>query len=140
MKNIFRIAQWEFRTRFRSRSFIFNTLISPFLFAAVLMLPLYLFQNQPQVSTKLVGIIDLSGENITAELQEELNRNYRLEDRSPEYMILRVSVDNSRAYQEMYRDYQNVKAQLDSVDALHENIKARRSTYFLNKNTAIRGP
>jgi len=138
MKNIFRIAQWEFRTRFRSRSFIFNTLISPFLFAAVLMLPLYLFQNQPQVSTKLVGIIDLSGENITAELQEELNRNYRLEDRSPEYMILRVSVDNSRPYQEMYRDYQNVKAQLDSVDALHENIKARRSTYFLNKNTPNR--
>lgn len=138
MKNIFRIARWEFRTRVRSRSFFFNTFVSPFLFAAILMLPLYFFQNQPQVSTKLVGIIDLSNENITRELQNELNRYYRLENRSPEYMILNVSVDNSRDYQRMKDEYKTVQSQLDSLDALYEEIKAQRSTYFLNKNTPNR--
>ena len=138
MRNLFRIAQWEFRSRFRSRSFIFNTIVSPFLFAAILMLPLYLYHNQPQVSTKLVGIIDLTGENITAELQEEMNRNYRLDDSSPEYMILKVSVDNSNAYRAMNNDYQDIKAQLDSVDALYEKIKARRQVYFLNKTNPNR--
>ncbi len=138
MKNIFRIARWEFRTRVRSRSFFFNTFISPFLFAAILMLPLYLFQYQPQVSTKLIGVIDLSRENISRELQNEMNRNYRLDNRSPEYMILNVSVDNSRAYQRMNNEFKTVQAQLDSTDELYEAIKDRRSSYFLNKGTPNR--
>jgi ABC-2 type transport system permease protein len=102
------------------------------------MLPLYFFQNQPQVSTKLVGVIDLSNENIARELQNELNRYYRLENRSPEYMILNVSVDNSPDYQRMKNEYETVESQLDSVDALHEEIKSQRSQYFLNRNTPNR--
>lgn len=133
MKNLFRIASWEFRTRLRSRSFFFNTFVSPFLFAAILMLPLYLFHHQPQVSTKLVGVIDLSGENITQELQNELNRYYRLENRSPEYMIIGVTVDNSPSYRQLKNEYSGIQSQLDSVDALYEQIKAQRTQYFLNK-------
>ena len=93
MKNLFRIARWEFITRFRSRSFIFNTFISPLLFTAVITMPIFFFNYEPDVSTKLIGVIDLSGKNIMKDLQKELNQHYRLQNSSREYVVLKISVD-----------------------------------------------
>ena len=123
MKNLFRIARWEFRTRFRSRSFLFNTLISPLLFTAVITLPIFFFQYEPEVSTKLIGIIYLSGENIERDLQKELNRYYNPQQKSREYVILKVSVDNSTIYKEKLAEYNEIKSRLDSITLIIRSDK-----------------
>jgi len=135
MKNLFRIARWEFLTRFRSRSFIFNTFISPFLFTAVITLPLFFFQYQPEVSIKLIGIIDLTNDNLARDLQKELNRYYRLNNTSPEYMILNVSVSSSKLYKEKLGFYNEIESRRDSINLLYNQIKDQRTEYY--KNTRI---
>ncbi|HID38568.1 MAG TPA: ABC transporter permease [Calditrichaeota bacterium] len=135
MKNLFRIARWEFMTRLRSRSFLFNTIVSPLLFTTVIMLPLLFFEYQPEQSTKLVGIIDLSGENIARDLQNELNRYYRLNNTSPEYMVLNVSVNNSEPYQQKLSEYRDIQSRRDSINQLYSQIKEQRTRYY--KNTKL---
>jgi len=135
MKNLFRIARWEFITRFRSRSFLFNTFISPLLFTAVITLPIFFFNYEPEVSTKLVGVIDLSGKNIAKDLQKQLNRYFRLQNSSREYVILKVSVNNSQPYKEVLTDYREVVNYRDSVATVFNRIKEKRTEYY--KNTRI---
>ncbi len=132
MKNLFRIARWEFITRFRSRSFLFNTFISPLLFTAVITLPIFFFNYTPEVSTKLVGVIDLSGKNLAKDLQKQLNRYYRLENQSREYVILKVSVDNSIPYNEALSEYKKAVQYKDSVTAVFNQIKQQRTVYYKN--------
>jgi len=133
MKNLFRIARWEFTKRLKSRSFLFNTLISPFLFVIILFIPIYFFQYSTEVSTKLIGAIDLSGQNIADELQVELNKNYRLQNNSPEYMVLKISVSNSRSYLDMAQELRNIRLKRDSVFLLYNKIKRERTTYYKNQ-------
>ncbi len=135
MKNLFRIARWEFVTRFRSRSFLFNTFISPLLFTAVITLPILFFNYTPEVSTKLVGVIDLSGKDLAKDLQKRLNRKYRLENSSREYVILKVSVNNSQPYKEVLAEYREAVHYRDSVSTVFNRIKERRTEYY--KNTHI---
>lgn len=139
MKSILRIARWEFMARFRSRSFFFNTFISPLLFTAIFILPIYFFNYQPEVSVKLVGLIDLSEDkNISSELLKELNRQYRLENKLSEYEIYNISIKNSKPYQLMQDEYETIKFELDSVTALHNLIKEQRTAYYKNRNTPNR--
>ncbi|MCB0281850.1 MAG: ABC transporter permease [Calditrichae bacterium] len=139
MKTLFRIARWEFMARFKSRSFFFNTVISPLLFTAIFILPIYFYNYKPDVSVKLVGIIDLTQEkNIGTELLNELNRQYRLENSLSEYEIYTISVNNSKPYQEMAKEYQEITNQLDSVTALHNRIKEERAGYYRNRSTPNR--
>ncbi len=133
MKNLFRIARWEFVKRLKSRSFMFNTLVSPFLFVIILFIPIYFFQYSAEVSTKLIGAIDLSGQNIASELQNELNKNYRLENNTPEYMVLKISASNSDAYLKMVKELRNIRLKRDSIFTLYNNIKRERTAYYKNQ-------
>ncbi len=133
MKNLFRIAFWEFTKRFKSRSFLFNTLVSPFLFVLILFIPIYFFQYSAEVSTKLIGAIDLSGQNIAGELQSELNKNYKLENNTPEYMVLKISAANSDAYLNMVGELRAVRHKRDSIFTLYNNIKKERTAYYKNQ-------
>ncbi len=133
MKNLFRIARWEFTRRLKSRSFLFNTLVSPFLFVIILFIPIYFFQYSAEVSTKLIGAIDLSGQNISNELQAELNKNYKLQNNTPEYMVLKISVSNSMPYLNMARELRSIRMKRDSILTLYNNIKKERTIYYKNQ-------
>ncbi len=134
MKNLFRVARWEFLTRVKSRSFLFNTFVSPFLFAAVIALPLLVFTMQPEINTKLIGLIDLSGQNLKEELQRSLNRSYQLGNRSSEYMVINVAVGNSPVYRDMLNKYREIKRRLDSINTVYAQIKEQRMQYYKNKH------
>ncbi len=139
MKNIFRIARWEFVSRIKSRSFFFNTFISPLLFTAIFILPIYFYSYQPEVSVKLIGIIDLTEDrNIDADLSKELNRESRMENRISEYQVYKISVKNSKPYQLMLDDFKEINNQLDSLTGLHNQIKRDRTGYYKNKGTPNR--
>jgi ABC-2 type transport system permease protein len=139
MKNIFRIARWEFVSRVKSRSFFFNTFISPLLFTAIFILPIYFFNYQPEVSVKLIGIIDMTeGKKLGAELSKELNRQSRLENRLSEYQVYNISVNNSQPYRMMINEFDEIKQQLDSLSQLHSKIKRDRTGYYKNQGTPNR--
>ncbi|KAA3609901.1 MAG: ABC transporter permease [Calditrichaeota bacterium] len=139
MKNIFRIARWEFLSRVKSRSFFFNTFISPLLFTAIFILPIYFYNYQPEVSVKLIGVIDLSeGRTMGAELSKELNRQSRMENKLSEYQVYNISVKNSKPYQIMVEDFSDIKNQLDSLSSLHNQIKVERTGYYKNRGTPNR--
>lgn len=139
MIEMFRIARWEFLSRIKTRSFFFNTFISPILITSIFILPIYFFKYQPEVSVKLVGIIDLTQErNVGPELLGELNKQYRLDNNLSEYEILNVSVKDSKPFQSMQKEYNTIKAELDSFSNLYERIKQERAGYYTNRNTPNR--
>jgi ABC-2 type transport system permease protein len=138
MFNLFRIARWEFVTRMKSRSFLVNTFIAPLIFASILYLPVFIMQYQPEISTKLIGIIDLSGKGMEKEVQDELNRFYRLRNQTREYMALKISVSNSKAYAEMDKEYSQILARRDSVGNIYNQIKGQRTEYYQNDRISNR--
>ena len=132
MKTIFYIAKWEFLTRFKTKSFIFSTFILPFVFALMITLPVYLVTYDQQVSTKLVGLINLSDTQITSILQEHLDQHYTLANGSPEYIILPVSVENSADYRLARDELLEVAFRRDSITASYNRIKKQRAEYYKN--------
>ncbi len=138
MKNLFRIARWEFQVRFRSQSFFFNTFVSPIIFTAIIALPIFLFQYQQQIKTKLIGVIDLSGENITNDLRGELNRNFRNDNRSLIYTIYDVSPVNALAYQESLKELKEIESRRDSLTILYNQIKQQRTILYRNQKSTSR--
>jgi len=138
MKNILRIARWEFVSRLRSRAFIFNTFISPLIFALILLLPVYFIAYDEDVSVKLVGVIDLSEKNMGVELQNALSREYRLDNRLAEYEVFNINVNNSPIYRTMNFEYQDINNQVDSISALLNQIKEEREGIYKNQSTPNR--
>jgi len=135
MKNIFRIARWEFVTRFRSRSFLFSTFILPVLFSLLITLPILLVSFDEKLSTQLIGVINLSDSSKSVQdLQRYFNRNYRLDNGSPEYVILPVSVDNSERYADHYLEFKTIRDRNDSINVEYENVKKLRARYYMQRN------
>jgi ABC-2 type transport system permease protein len=134
MKTIFYIAKWEFGTRFKTKSFLFSTFILPLVFSLMVTLPVYFITYDEQVSTKLIGLINLSRHNITNTLQEHLDQNYKLPSGTPEYIVLPVSVESSYEYQQAYEELQNVSVRRDSITNAYNDIKAKRASYYRNRS------
>lgn len=134
MRNFFRIAKWEYSTRFKSRSFLFSTFILPILFSLLITLPVLFISLESDVSTKLYGIINMADESFTDKLQQFLNKNFRLKNNSPEYVIYPISVDNSPLYKTAYDEYMEVQSLKDSTTKAYNDIKALRARYYRSKS------
>jgi ABC-2 type transport system permease protein len=134
MKTIFYIAKWEFSTRFKTKAFLFSTFILPLVFSLMVTLPVYFLTYDEQVSTKLVGLINLSRQNVTNTLQEHLDQNYKLPNNSPEYIVLPVSVESSPEYRTAYEELQDVSMRRDSITNAYNDIKEKRAKYYRNRN------
>jgi ABC-2 type transport system permease protein len=138
MKNILRIASWEFKTKLKSKSFLLSTFVTPVIFLVVMTLPTYFIGYQQEVSAKLIGIIDLSGNNLTGDLQKELNRYYRLNNKTPEYMVYKISTAHSNVYNQMLSQYKAIESKRDSIHLGYAQIKNRRTEYYRNQATPNR--
>ncbi len=131
MKNIFRIARWEFINRIRTRSFLFNTFITPVFFTLILSIPIYLVNYKDNVSVKLIAVIDLTEDRtMYNELSTEINRYMGIENRYSEYEIAQIRVTNSPIYRTMQDEYNYLQFELDSISNLHNTIKDQRENYF----------
>ncbi len=133
MRTIFYIAKWEFITRFKTKSFLFSTFILPLVFALMITLPVYFITYEEQVSTKLIGLINLSKKDITNTLQDHLDQNYKIANGSPEYIVLPVSVESSPAYRRAVEELQEVAMRRDSITITYNDIKAKRAGYYKNR-------
>ena len=75
MITIFHIAYWEFITRFKTKSFLFSTFVLPLVFSLLITLPIYFTTYEKEISTKLVGLVNFSENNLTENLQQFLNKS-----------------------------------------------------------------
>jgi ABC-2 type transport system permease protein len=132
MITIFHIAYWEFITRFRTKSFLFSTFVLPLVFSLLITLPIYFTTYEKEISTKLVGLVNFSGINLTGNLQQYLNKSYKLKNGSPQYIILPVSVENSIPYKKALVELQEVVLKKDSITAAFNKIRAQRASYYRN--------
>ncbi len=132
-KTIYYISRWEFITRFRTKSFLFSTFILPFVFSVLITLPVYFITYDEQVSTKLIGFINLAKTRVVDTLQRHLNQNYTLENGSPEYIVLPVSVENSPLYREALSELMEVESRKDSITSEYIRIKNLRTNYYNNR-------
>jgi ABC-2 type transport system permease protein len=133
MKNIFYIARWEFSSRFKTRSFLFSTFILPILFSLLITSPVYLITYEDTVSTKLIGLINNDENDLLEKLQDHLNKNYKLDSGSPEYIILPISVENSPIYAAAFNEFMSTSRQLDSLDLAYNNLKVLREKYYKSR-------
>jgi len=134
MKNFFRIARWEYITRFRSRSFLFSTFILPMLFSLLITLPAFFLTYEEEVSTKLIGVVNLGERSLVTNLQKQLNKNFRLKNGTPEYVVMPVSVDNSPDYKKAHTELQIMQARMDSITQAYNAIKDLRVQYYNRRN------
>jgi ABC-2 type transport system permease protein len=132
-KNIFYIARWEFSTRFRTKSFLFSTFVLPLVFSILITLPVYFITYDEPVSTKLIGFINLSTTRVVDTLQRHLNKNYTLQNGSPEYIVLPVSVENSPSYHNALSELMEVESRKDSITSAYNRIKNLRAAYYNNR-------
>jgi len=138
MKNFFRIARWEYSTRFKSRSFLFSTFVLPVLFSLLITLPVLFISFESEVSTKLFGVINLADKSFTMSLQTYLDDNYRLKNGSPEYVIYPISVDNVPIHKQAYNELAEVVARRDSISNSLATIKSKRAKYYHTQESATR--
>ncbi len=81
----------------------------------------------------MIGFINLSKTRIVDTLQRHLNQNYTLDNGSPEYIILPISVDNSSSYREAMAEFTEVESRKDSVTAEYNRIKNLRASYYVSQ-------
>ena len=132
MITIFHIAYWEFITRFKTKSFLFSTFVLPLVFSLLITLPIYFTTYEKEISTKLVGLVNFSENNLTENLQQFLNKSYKLKNGSPQYIILPVSVENSVPYKKALVELQVMGLKKDSITAAFNKIRAQRASYYRN--------
>jgi ABC-2 type transport system permease protein len=130
MKNFLYIVRWEFVTRFKSKPFLFATFILPTLLSLLIMIPILFISFQPEESIKLIGIINLSSQNIGTKLQQHLDKHYHLQNYSPEYIITKISVESSPLYQRVSREFQEITIRKDSLTDGYEKLKRLREQYY----------
>ncbi len=87
MKKILAIAKWEYIEKVKTKTFIISLVLTPLIILSFSLLPT-LFADKNDERTKVVGIIDSSGEYFN-ELRQELE-SFRLEDKQPNYVIINL--------------------------------------------------
>lgn len=85
MSKILAVARWEYLEKVKSKAFLIGLLLTPMIMIGMGVLP-GLLASQADTSTKVIGVIDQSGELI-APLARAMESNYLLENKQPNYAI-----------------------------------------------------
>lgn len=76
----------------------------------------------------------MADESYTEKLQQFLNKNYRLKNNSPEYVIYPISVDNAQPYKQAFEEFKEVEAIMDSTTEAYNQVKKLRAHYYRSTN------
>lgn len=87
MKKILAIAKWEYIEKVKTKTFIISLVLTPLIILSFSLLPT-LFADKNDERTKVIGIIDSSGEYFN-ELRQQLE-SFKLEDEQPNYVIVNL--------------------------------------------------
>jgi ABC-2 type transport system permease protein len=87
------VALWEFMEKVKSKAFIISLVLMPIIIGAMAILPA-VFASKEDNEPIQIGIID-GTQKLVQPLSEKLNREYRLKNDQPNYILRNISIDKS---------------------------------------------
>jgi ABC-2 type transport system permease protein len=135
MKKILDVIRWEFVTHFRSRTFLFATLFSPILVTLIMLFPT-LFIAEESKNAEIVGLINFSDFDFSRQLARELNKQFQLDNGSPRYFLVTVSIDSSQELRQAAAKMRQMQSKRDSLSREYLRIKAEREAIFKQRRSA----
>ena len=125
---LLKIIFWEFKSKLKSKSFLFSTLITPIIFIFIIYIPSYhLIVKQDQVVK--VGIIDASGINISYAVEYKIDQS---EEKNLKLTI--ITADSSEFYRQAKLVRDTLATNLNTADSLYRVFQYLRKVTFLRKN------
>jgi ABC-2 type transport system permease protein len=89
------VALWEFMEKVKSKAFIISLVLMPVIIGAMAILPA-VFASKADNEPIQIGIID-GTQKLVQPLSERLDREYRLKNDQPNYILRNISIDKSSA-------------------------------------------
>ncbi|HXX65200.1 MAG TPA: ABC transporter permease [Bacteroidota bacterium] len=90
MSKITSVAKWEYLEKVKSKAFLIGLFLTPMLMVIMGVLP-SLFMAQEDTTTKVVGVIDPTG-NLAGPLIREMESRYQLANGQPNYLVRPLAV------------------------------------------------
>lgn len=93
MTKAFTVARWEYTEKIKSKAFLITLFLMPLIMVGFGVIP-GLLVSRPDKESKVIGIIDLSGD-VFQPLSKLLTERYKLPDGRPNYVVrpIEISVD-----------------------------------------------
>jgi ABC-2 type transport system permease protein len=89
----FQVAKWEFMEKVKSKAFIISLILMPIIIGAMAILPA-VFASKTDNESVQIGIID-GTQKLARPLGEKLEREYRLKNDQPNYILRNISFGKS---------------------------------------------
>ncbi|MGA3286414.1 MAG: ABC transporter permease [Bacteroidota bacterium] len=89
----FQVARWEFMEKVKSKAFIISLVLMPVITGAMVILPA-LFASKTDDESIRIGIID-GTQKLMQPLGEKIDREYRLKNNQPNYILRNISLGRS---------------------------------------------
>ena len=96
------VARWEYVEKLKSKAFLIGLFLTPMIMVAMGVLP-GLFASQEDKETRVIGVIDLSGE-VAAPLAERMQNKYKLPNGQPNYLMHTIAVGKNVSLEEAEAD------------------------------------
>lgn len=90
MNKIGAVAKWEYLEKVKSKAFLIGLFLTPVIMVAMGVLP-SLFANQEDKESKVIGVIDQSGE-IAMPFAQRMEERYKLANGQPNYVVRSLAV------------------------------------------------
>jgi ABC-2 type transport system permease protein len=89
----FQVAKWEFLEKVKSKAFIISIVLMPVIIGAIAILPAF-FASKADDESIQIGIID-GTQKLVQPLGEKLDREFRLKNDEPNYILRNISLGRS---------------------------------------------
>ncbi len=86
MRNIIKVAKWEFLTRLKSKLFLISTILFPIMMVGFMIVPSLIMTNL-DAENKLIGIVDSTG-YLGGKIQSQISETYKLNNGNQKYQII----------------------------------------------------
>ena len=106
MSKAFAVARWEYIEKIKSKAFLLSLILMPLFMIGMSVVP-FLFGSRPDSISKIVGVIDGSGE-LVQPLSQLLEERFKLPDGRPNYVVRPLSIG-------MNNNMVQVKREADSL-------------------------
>lgn len=126
MMRVLTIAGWEFSKYIGSRSFLVATLVSPLLFAAILIIPSLYYQNSAASGSR-IGVVEFDSTHYFHKLKGHLTSD---SSDAAQILLVLIKLDTSSAIGADIQYLDSLKQQMDSLVAAYEAVNARRRNIF----------
>ncbi|MFI5253580.1 MAG: ABC transporter permease [Bacteroidota bacterium] len=132
MNKMLVVAKWEYLEKIKSKIFIVSLFLTPALMLAFGILP-SLFASRPDTETKIIGIIDQSGQMI-APLSKRLEEKYKLPNKQPNY-LLREIIDPDTFVAKRIADSLAIHEDIEGYVIISKSFMTDASEIFRSPNT-----